>query len=295
MSLPISIPNLTSILKHEDVDALISLSLREDEIKNDLTTLSCQLEPVSIRASIIAKKPTIACGFPILTRILEISGWNTKFKISKLADEGTFLKPDSPWIFLEGPKSEMLALERTILNFLMRTCGIAKYTNDVVKKLEGSNTKLLHTRKTAPGHRRSDLYSCFIGGAQAHRRSLGDYLLFKENHISSLGDYQALADAVARSRISQSKFVEIEVRDFTELKYALACKPDRIMLDNFKIKDIQTAVQLFGSQVELEASGGITLENAEEYAKTGVDYISLGAITHSAPSADLSMLFDETH
>ena len=169
--------------------------------------------------------------------------------------------------------------------------GIATYTNKVVQAVKGTNCKVLHTRKTAPGHRRTDIYSCLIGGAHAHRRSLDEAILVKENHLRVTPSFQDLIDGINSVRGS-AKFVEIEVSDFTELKHALMAKPDRIMLDNFSLENIKKAVDLFGSSIEFEASGNINLTNAADYAATGVDYISLGSITHSAPAADLSMLFD---
>ena len=156
---------------------------------------------------------------------------------------------------------------------------------------KGTQAKLLHTRKTAPGHRRTDIYGALIGGAHAHRRSLDDAILVKENHIRAAGSFQAIIDGIAKTR-REASFVEIEVTDFNELKYALLAKPTRIMLDNFSPEKVKQAVQDFGKETEFEASGNINLNNIRKYAETGVNYISVGWITHSAPAADLSMLFD---
>ncbi len=177
-----------------------------------------------------------------------------------------------------------------MLNFLIRACGIATTTNQVVELVAGTDCKVLHTRKTAPGHRRIDVYATLCGGAHAHRLHLADAILVKENHLRGATSFGEVFDGIQKLR-SVARFVEIEVTNLTELKHALAAKPDRIMLDNFTVEECQKAVMLFGSAVELEASGGITLENAKAYADTGVNYISMGWITHSAPAADLSMLF----
>lgn len=284
----------SSILEHAEVERLIQLALDEDGVVNDLTTLSAGLDATSTkrsRATVIAKKPTIAAGYPLISKILRIAGMSETVKCSALLAEGSVLNANSPWLIFEGRAGDLLRVERTILNFLMRMCGIAYHTHSVVKTLEGTQCKLLHTRKTAPGHRRTDIYAALTGGAYPHRRSLDDAILVKENHIRSAASFQALTDGINKYR-EQAAFVEIEVTDFTELKHSLLAKPHRIMLDNFAIKDIERAVNLFGGSVQLEASGNINITNAREYAETGVDFISMGSLTHSAPSADLSMLFD---
>ena len=283
-----------AILDHSEVERLIQLSLDEDGVHNDLTTQATLYAATSdkrTRATVVAKKPTVVAGFPIVERILKLAKVDTTIRASALVADGTALGENSPWLIFEGRAADLLRVERTILNFLMRMCGIATYTNNVVKTLEGTHCRLLHTRKTAPGHRRTDIYAALIGGAHAHRRSLDDAVLVKENHIRVAASFQALTDGINKLR-DKASFVEIEVTDFVELKHALFVKPDRILLDNFAVKDIERAVNLFSGSVQLEASGNITLVNAREYAETGVDFISMGSLTHSAPSADLSMLFD---
>lgn len=282
----------TAILDHPEVDRLIALALDEDGIRNDLTTEATGApNDRRTRATIVAKKPTIASGYPIIERILRLAGMSETIKSSALVADGTTLATNSPWIIFEGRAADLLRVERTILNFLMRMGGIATYTNAVVAKLEGTNCKVLHTRKTAPGHRRTDVYAALTGGAHAHRRALDDAILVKENHLRVTPSFQHLVDGIEKLR-KKASFVEIEVTNFTELKYAMTAKPDRILLDNFSTSDVARAVNLFGSSVQLEASGTINLETARSYADTGVDYISMGSLTHSAPAADLSMLFD---
>lgn len=284
---------LPEFLKNPLVDNLIELSLREDGVDRDLTTLATEAIDTrqTVRATVVAKKPTVAAGFPIVRRIVELSQASSSLTASVLCEEGSVLSTNAPWIIFEGSASEILRLERTFLNFLMRMAGIASHTRAIVRSLEGTNCRLLHTRKTAPGHRITDVYAALVGGAHAHRKSLSEAILVKENHIRTAKSLQHLKDGIAKYR-NEAKFVEIEVTNFIELKYAMESKPDRIMLDNFSIADIAKAVTLFGSSVEFEASGSITQETARTYAETGVDYISVGAITHSSPAADLSLLFD---
>jgi nicotinate-nucleotide pyrophosphorylase (carboxylating) len=283
-----------SVLDHAEVERLIQLALDEDGINNDLTTIAAGLDHSSskrTRATIVAKKPTLAAGYPLIEKILRSAGVDKTVTASTLVAEGTALNANSPWIIFDGQAGDLLRVERTILNFLMRMSGIAAYTNMVVKSIEGTPCKLLHTRKTAPGHRRTDIYAALTGGAHPHRRALDEAILVKENHLRATSSFQVLTDGIQKLR-DKAKFVEIEVTDFVELKHALLAKPDRIMLDNFAIKDVERAVNVFGSSMQLEASGMINLGNARQYAETGVDYISMGSLTHSAPSADLSMLFD---
>ena len=285
-----------SILEHAEVERIIQLALDEDGINNDLTTIAAGIQPSTkkTRATIVAKKPTIATGYPIVQKILRLAKVDHAVTTSTMVAEGSALNANSPWIIFDGRAADLLRIERTILNFAIRMCGIAAYTNAIVKSLEGTQTKLLHTRKTAPGHRRTDIYSTLIGGAFPHRRSLDDAVLVKENHLRVVESFQALAEGIEKVR-TQASFVEIEVTDFIELKHALLIKPDRILLDNFTVKDVERAVNLFSSIVQLEASGTITVDSARQYAETGVDFISMGSLTHSAPSADLSMLFDFLH
>ena len=281
-----------SILDHPDVDRLIQLALDEDGIRNDLTTKAAATGPVkNTRATIVAKKPAVASGYPLIEKILRLAGMSATIKFSTLVVDGSPLNANAPWLIFEGSAADLLSVERTILNFLMRMSGIAWYTREVVNKLEGTGCRVLHTRKTAPGHRRTDIYAALSGGAHAHRRSLDDAILVKENHLRVAPSFQSLTDGINQLR-TQASFVEIEVTDFVELKHALTTKPNRIMLDNFSVQDVERAVNLFGAAVELEASGMINLDTARAYADTGVDYVSIGALTHSAPAADLSMQFD---
>lgn len=283
-----------SILDHPDVDRLIQLALDEDGIGNDLTAKATDADsgPSSkTRATIVAKKPTVSAGFPVIEKILRLAKMSETIRASTLVADGTSLGANAPWLIFEGRATDLLTVERTLLNFLMRMSGIAHYTREIVKKLEGTSCKLLHTRKTAPGHRRTDIYAALTGGAHAHRRSLDDAILVKENHLRATPSFQALADGITKFR-AQASFVEIEVADFTELKYAMSAKPNRIMLDNFSVQDVERAVNLFGSSVELEASGAINPDTVRAYADTGVDYVSMGALTHSSPASDLSMQFD---
>lgn len=278
-----------------EINQIIQMALAEDHVENDITAKAClgdHLKTKKARATIIAKKPTIACGAEIVESILSLANCS-EVKVSKLFKDGTLLKPNSPWIILEGSAYNILRTERVILNFLMRMSGIATQTREIVDLISNTKCKLLHTRKTVPGHRALDIYSCLTGGAHPHRKNLEDAILVKENHISAAESFQHVFEGIQKFR-SQASFVEIEVRNFTELKYAIGSAPHRIMLDNFSVPDVQKVMDIFSSHanVEFEASGGITKDNIKQYAETGVHYISMGALTHSVMASDLSMLFD---
>ncbi len=291
-------------LNNPEIKEIVELALREDHVDNDITAKSALFDRQNptlikikkVRATIIAKKPTIACGSDLIELILKTAKCEN-VKVSKMFQDGTELKANSPWIILEGPAYDVLRTERVILNFLMRMSGIATHTKKIVNVISATECKLLHTRKTLPGHRALDIYATLVGGAHPHRKHLADAILIKENHISAAESYQQVFEGIQHYR-SNVSFVEIEVRDFTELKYAIGSAPNRIMLDNFSVEDVQKVMNLFGSHanVEFEASGGIAIENAKNYAETGVHFISTGAITHTVAAADLSMLFDyENH
>jgi nicotinate-nucleotide pyrophosphorylase (carboxylating) len=279
------------------IKTLINLALEEDEIKNDISVECLKNIPqrkTQTQATIITKQECISCGSDLPKAIIEEAYQCKKIfnqiKVQKLFPDGQKLKPNTPWLIFEGDPLDILKLERVILNFLMRLTGIATTTHHLVEKIKHTNTKLLHTRKTMPGFRSLDIYACLIGGAHAHRKNLKEAILIKENHIRTAKDLTKIFKAIDELR-SQAKFVEIEVTNFNELKYAILAKPDRIMLDNFSVENCRKAVELFGASVSLEASGGINENNILDYANTNVDYVSLGYITHSPKACDLSMLF----
>ncbi len=278
-----------TVLLNPEVDRLIQLALDEDRVLQDLTTQACGFSPSypkTIQARVIAKKRAIAAGFPLVEKIFHNAQVSVKSRA--LVEEGKEILENTTWIELDGNPYDILRLERVLLNFLMRACGIATSTHVVVKSIEKYTCKLLHTRKTAPGHRYTDIYAALVGGANPHRQNLEDAILLKENHLQCAASIQAALDGI-QAHQSQTRFVEIEVRDVFELKYALQAKPDRILLDNFKIPDLHRVVELYGGSVPFEASGGITPDNAWAYAETGVEFISMGSITHSACAADLSL------
>ena len=209
--------------------------------------------------------------------------------------DGTPVKKGDIAFTVHGSSRSILATERLVLNFMQRMSGIATQTNKIVSLLEGTNTRLLDTRKTTPGIRFMEKWAVRIGGGTNHRFALYDMIMLKDNHIDYAGGIEpAIERTKAYLKKTNKKLkIEIEVRDFNELKQVIAIGGvDRIMLDNFSPVEIEEALLIIPPNFETEASGGITMENIREYAKTGVDFISVGALTHSFKSIDMSLKAD---
>lgn len=239
-------------------------------------------------ASIICRSATVLCG----------SAWageafrqvDEQIRVDWLARDSEMLAADTVICRLAGPARGILTAERTALNFLQTLSGTATRARRYADAVKGTGTVLLDTRKTLPGMRLAQKYAVRCGGCRNHRTGLFDAFLIKENHIRAAG---GIADAITRARIAHPELpVEVEVQTLDELQSALAAKPDRILLDNFDLSALQHAVEQTARRVPLEASGGITLDTILTVAETGVDFISLGALTKDVISADLSLLFD---
>jgi nicotinate-nucleotide pyrophosphorylase (carboxylating) len=210
-----------------------------------------------------------------------------RVRIERVAEEGSW--GDRRVVArLTGPARAILTGERTALNFVQRLSGVATMSRRARELLEGTNATVLDTRKTTPGHRVLEKYAVRVGGCHNHRAGLDDAVLIKENHIRAAGGITAAVTA-ARRRIGPAQLIEVEVTTPAELDEALAAGAELILLDNHTIAGLRTAVAQAAGRARLEASGGITLDNLAEVARTGVDYISLGALTHSAPSIDFSL------
>lgn len=208
-------------------------------------------------------------------------------RVVALVTDGTRLEPGMPVARLEGPIADCLAVERTLLNLLCHLSGVATLTRKFVDAVHPHPTKILATRKTLPGLRELQLLAVKAGGGFVHRRSLSDGILFKDNHLTLVPE----AELVSRARASKSPLhrVEVEVQSFDQLDHLLQNPPDIVMLDNFDLEQVREAVRRIGGRCEIEVSGRMTVERVAEIAAVGVHYISVGRLTHSAPSLDLSM------
>lgn len=275
------------LMKKLSVEKIIELSLLEDIGSGDITTVGISASEKEISAKIIAKQDGILAGIDIVCKIFKTV--DSKITCSKNAQDGDFIRNEDEVLVLNGMSSSLLKGERVALNFLQRMSGIATLTRKFVDKISHTNAKILDTRKTTPLLRELEKYSVKIGGGYNHRMGLYDAVLIKENHIESAGSISKAVTQIINK--NPDIFIEVEVKNLSELKKVLDLKVDRIMLDNMSITKILQAVEITNGKAELEISGGINLNTIRKFAETGVDYISIGMLTHSYKSLDFSMLF----
>lgn len=263
--------------------AEIATYLKEDIGNGDLTA---QIIPASTlaQATVITRENTVVCGQAWFDAVFK--QLNPDVEINWLCREGDSVAADSVLCNIKGFARTLLTGERTALNLLQTLSATATVARVYADAVSGTGCKILDTRKTIPGLRLAQKYAVRCGGGYNHRIGLFDAILIKENHIIAAG---SIANAVATARLNSNVPVEVEVENLYEFKQALAAAPDRIMLDNFSITDITSAVQQNAGHLELEASGNITLKNIRAIAETGVDYISIGALTKNLAATDLSM------
>jgi nicotinate-nucleotide pyrophosphorylase (carboxylating) len=282
-------------LKAPESAALIAAALREDLGRGDLTTRLTVGTKVRARAVLVARRAGVASGLTVFAKVFQ--GLDSRVRVRLLVREGQSFPADAVLARLEGPARALLSGERVALNFAQRLCGIATLTRAFVKAAHArsKSVAVLDTRKTTPLLRALEKYAVACGGGVNHRHGLYDAVLIKDNHIKAAG---SVAAAVRRAALSGLP-VQVEVEDGVELEEALAAGADNVLLDNFtpaRLRRAVARVRLFerasGRRVLTEASGGITLESIGAFAATGVDRISVGALTHSAPALDLSMEFE---
>ncbi len=292
-------PYLPVALQHFSVTQIIELALAEDlsaegmlnltEAKlssKDVTSVSTLDPKVLLYGRITSKEAGTVAGIPIAVLIFNLVDEN--LSVTPLVDDGQRVDVGTVLAEVHGTGMAMLAAERTALNFLGRMSGIATMTSKFVDAVAGTKATILDTRKTAPGLRIVDKYAVKMGGGANHRMGLHDMALIKDNHIDGAGNITAAVQGV-REKFGARFPIEVEVKDLDELAEALAEKPDRIMLDNMTLEMMREAVEITAGVTKLEASGNVSLERVRAIAETGVDFISVGALTHSAPVFDVSM------
>lgn len=267
----------------------IKLWLAEDIGDGDHTTLCCIPADAVGRSRLIVKDTGIIAGIEVAKKVFEI--FDNELIITQYMHDGDEVKPKDIAFDVEGKVRSLLQTERLMLNIMQRMSGIATRTREYVKLLEGTRTRILDTRKTTPGLRMLEKEAVLIGGGCNHRIGLYDMILLKDNHIDFAGGISQAIDRANKYLKDNNKNlkIEIEVRNFDELNEVLASgNVNRIMLDNFSVADTRKAVEIIGGRFETESSGGITETTIREYALAGVDYISVGALTHSIKSLDMS-------
>ena len=274
---------------NELIDQLIALSFAEDIGDGDHTTLSCIPDTAMGKSRLIIKEEGIIAGVEMAREIFH--RFDPEMKMEVYINDGAHVKPGDVAFVVEGKVQSLLQTERLMLNVMQRMSGIATITNEYVKLLEGTKCRVLDTRKTTPGMRLMEKDAVRIGGGCNHRIGLFDMILLKDNHIDFAG---GIPQAVSRAQEyckakGKNLKIEVEVRNFDELEQVLALEGvDRVMLDNFSVENTRKAVEIVGGRLEVESSGGITFDTIRSYAECGVDFVSVGALTHSVKSLDMS-------
>mgnify|MGYP002519559051 CR=1 FL=1 len=275
--------------KDELIDDLLTLAFAEDVGDGDHTTLSTIPANAMGKQRLIIKEPGIIAGVEMAKKVF--AKFDPELKITVYINDGAEVKPGDIAFEVEGKVRSLLQTERVMLNIMQRMSGVATRTAEYVKLVEGTKCRVLDTRKTTPGLRMLEKEAVRIGGGCNHRIGLFDMILLKDNHVDFAG---GISNAIRRAQEylkekGKNLKIEIEVRSFDELNEALATGGiDRIMLDNFSPANTRRAVEIIGGRVEVESSGGITYDTLREYAECGVDVISVGALTHSVKSLDMS-------
>ena len=269
------------------LEELVRSALSEDIGWGDLTTDALFPDPVPSEATLYPKEEIILAGTVIVSQIFRILDPDLRIRIIK--EDGCRIRKGQPFLTLRGDGRSILKGERIALNFLQRLSGIATYTAQFVRRVEGTGTRILDTRKTTPGMRILERYAVRMGGGENHRFHLGDAFLIKDNHLALGGGVARTLKRLRDGGHSISSPVEIEAKTIEEVKAALKGGADRILLDNMTLPRIKKALSLIRDRAVTEVSGGVTLSNVREIALTGVGYISIGALTHSARSVDITL------
>jgi nicotinate-nucleotide pyrophosphorylase (carboxylating) len=279
-----------SQLTEKQIETIIDIALAEDTGKGDVTTEALLSPDLTCKATILAKEKGILAGIEVAKLVFERVDQAIRFEI--LIKDSTTIKPGDSVAAISGSVSSILKAERTALNFLQRLSGIATLTAQYITETKGTDAKIYDTRKTTPGLRALEKYAVRMGGGYNHRMHLGDAVLIKDNHITALRALgMNLKDIIKKARENAPAGItlEVEVTNIKEAEEAVKARADIIMLDNMKTEDMSKVVKSIAGRAKLEASGKITLANVRKTALTGVDIISIGALTHSYKALDISL------
>ncbi len=271
---------------HPSVSRLIATALEEDLGRGDVTTLATIPPDCTAQGKITAKADLTIAGLPLVDMVLKAVSADADARLLK--SEGSSVKKGEVVVELWGNAASLLIAERTLLNFLQRLSGIATLARQFVEAIAGTQCKIIDTRKTAPGFRLLDKYAVTQGGGMNHRMGLDDGVLIKDNHIAVCGGV-GTAVRLARRRVSALLRIEVECTTLSEVQEAVEAQADIILLDNMSTLQMREAVQFVHGRALLEASGNMSIDRVREVAETGVDFISIGALTHSVSAVDLSM------
>lgn len=272
------------------LDTYLLDALKEDIGTGDITTLCCVPEHETSTAVFRCKQAGVVCGLDIGKRVFALLDSSVEF--TALVEEGTEVQVGDVVATITGPSRSILSGERVALNLMQHLSGVATKTHELAKKVEGTKAVIVDTRKTTPGMRVLEKYAVRMGGGTNHRFNLADGVLIKDNHIVAAG---GIANAVANARkiVPHTLKIEVETTNFDEIQQALDAGADIIMLDNMSCEDMKKAVEMIGGRAKVEASGNMGTRDVGEVARTGVDLISVGALTHSVEALDISLQFQK--
>jgi nicotinate-nucleotide pyrophosphorylase (carboxylating) len=277
-------------LTKKETTAIVAAALQEDDTRHDITTAATVKSNRRARCRLVARQTGVIAGLPLACEAFEQLDPAVTIRIEH--GDGTRIRPDTPVMFLSGHAVGLLSAERVALNFVQRLSGIATMTARYVEAVAGTSVHILDTRKTTPLFRRLEKYAVRAGGGLNHRMDLSSAVLIKDNHLAAVDGDIALAVSRARAVAPLGIKVEVECDTLDQVRAAIDAGADVIMLDNMQLAELHQAVQLVDGQAVTEASGGVTLDTVRPIAETGVDWISVGALTHSAPALDLALDFD---
>jgi nicotinate-nucleotide pyrophosphorylase (carboxylating) len=295
---PLSVPAVTSVgdsslrfpYSESELRTLVKGALDEDGAFNDLTTIATVVSDRHARGRLVARANGVLCGIALALEAFRILDPKVTMRVDK--EDGSRLKPGDSVLYLSGHARAILAAERVALNFMQRLSGVASLTAQYVDAVRGTHAKILDTRKTTPGWRLLEKYAVRSGGGTNHRLNLSTAVLIKDNHLAAVDGDVALAVRRARDLAPKGTKVEVECDRIEQVQAALAARADIIMLDNMTTAQMADCVAIVKGQAITEASGGVNLTTVRAIAETGVDWISVGALTHSAPALDLALDFE---
>jgi nicotinate-nucleotide pyrophosphorylase (carboxylating) len=281
---------VSSSLEGPALTALVRAALEEDAAFNDVTSIALVRGERRARAALVARQAGVLAGVPLAVEAFRLLDARGAIRID--AEDGSVVNAGTSILFITGHARPMLAAERVALNFLQRLSGVATLTSRYVEAVRGTRARILDTRKTTPGWRALEKYAVRMGGGVNHRLDLSDAVLIKDNHLAALDGNIAMAVRRARELAPAGTRIEVECERREQVEQAVSAGADVIMLDNMPTPIMRECVQLVAGRATVEASGGVTLSTVREIAETGVDWISVGAITHSPPAMDAALEFE---
>ncbi len=293
---PLSVPAITNVgmlrfpYSQGDLHALVKTALDEDDAFNDLTTIATVVSERHARGRLVAREAGVLCGVPLGLEAFRTLDPKVTMRVDR--EDGSALVQGESIIYLSGHARALLAAERVALNFMQRMSGIATLTARYVDAVRGTRAKILDTRKTTPGWRLLEKYAVRAGGGTNHRLNLSSAILIKDNHLASVDGDVAVAVRRARDLAPKGTKVEVECDRVEQVVAALEARADIILLDNMTLDEMREAVRIVDNRVIVEASGGVNLDTVRGIAETGVDWISVGKLTHSAPALNLALDFE---